>query len=118
CRLAAEGVRTVDVACPGFAVDCLETLEEIALQDAALFRAAALRQARGGRDPELRYIPCLNAGDALADAIAALARGETGWRRCARARVRRPWCEWGLRATAATGRARRAALGGGRMRPG
>ena len=79
-RLAAEGVRTVDVACPGFAVDCLETLEEIALQDAALFREAALRQARGGRDPELRYIPCLNAGDAHADAIAALARGETGWR--------------------------------------
>ena len=71
-RLAADGVRTVDVACPGFAVDCLETLEEIALQDAELFRAA------GGES--LRYIPCLNASDAHADAIAALARSDAGWR--------------------------------------
>lgn len=64
--LARAGVRTVDVACPGFAVDCLETLEEIALQNAEAFRAA------GGR--ELRYIPCLNAADAHADALAAIAR--------------------------------------------
>ena len=71
-RLAREGVRKVDVACPGFAVDCLETLEEIAIQDAALFREA------GGE--ALRYIPCLNAGDAHADALAALARGDEGWR--------------------------------------
>ncbi|MFT4178390.1 MAG: ferrochelatase [Thermomonas sp.] len=69
--LARAGVRKVDVACPGFAVDCLETLEEIAMQDAALFRAA------GGE--ALRYIPCLNASDAHADAIAALAAGEAGW---------------------------------------
>jgi len=65
-RLAAEGVRTVDVACPGFPVDCLETLEEIAVENAALFRAA------GG--DALRYIPCLNAAPAHADALAALAR--------------------------------------------
>ena len=70
-QLAREGVRTVDVACPGFAVDCLETLEEIAIQDAEGFREA------GGAS--LRYIPCLNADDPHADAIAALARGETGW---------------------------------------
>ena len=70
--LARDGVRRVDVACPGFAVDCLETLEEIAMQDAALFREA------GGE--ALRYIPCLNAGDAHADALAALARGDEGWR--------------------------------------
>ena len=70
-QLAREGVRTVDVACPGFAVDCLETLEEIAIQDAEAFREA------GGAS--LRYIPCLNADDPHADAIAALARGETGW---------------------------------------
>ena len=69
--LARDGVRKVDVACPGFAVDCLETLEEIALQDAALFRAA------GGES--LRYIPCLNAGEAHASALAALARGDEGW---------------------------------------
>jgi ferrochelatase len=65
--LAAAGVRTVDVVCPGFAVDCLETLEEIAQQDAEGFRAL------GG---ELRYVPCLNAGDAHADALGALARRE------------------------------------------
>ena len=69
--LARDGVRKVDVACPGFAVDCLETLEEIALQDAALFRAA------GGE--ALRYIPCLNAGEAHALALVALAQGEEGW---------------------------------------
>jgi ferrochelatase len=64
-------VRTVDVACPGFAVDCLETLEEIAVENAAAFRAA------GG--DSLRYIPCLNAGAAHAAALAALAQGEEGW---------------------------------------
>jgi ferrochelatase len=45
----------VDVVCPGFAVDCLETLEEIALQNAERYRAAG-----GG---ELRYIPALNTRD-------------------------------------------------------
>ena len=69
--LARDGVRTVDVACPGFAVDCLETLEEIAVENAAAFRAA------GGQS--LRYIPCLNAGDAHADALAGLARADDGW---------------------------------------
>ncbi len=69
--LARDGVREVDVACPGFAVDCLETLEEIALQNAAAFRAA------GGQ--ALRYIPCLNAAPAHADALAALARAAEGW---------------------------------------
>jgi ferrochelatase len=69
--LAGDGVRTVDVACPGFAVDCLETLEEIAVENAAAFRAA------GGE--ALRYIPCLNAADAHADALAALACVDEGW---------------------------------------
>jgi protoporphyrin/coproporphyrin ferrochelatase len=46
------GVGDVDVICPGFAVDCLETLEEIALQNAERFHAAG-----GGT---LRYIPALN----------------------------------------------------------
>lgn len=49
---AAGGAGDIDVMCPGFAVDCLETLEEIALQNAAAFRAAG-----GGT---LRYIPALN----------------------------------------------------------
>jgi len=64
--LAAQGVKTIDVVCPGFAVDCLETLEEISMQNAALFREA------GGET--LRYIPCLNASDPHADALAALVR--------------------------------------------
>ena len=51
-RLAREGTRRVDVACPGFVSDCLETLEEIA-EDA---RGTFLRA--GGR--EFHYIPALN----------------------------------------------------------
>ncbi|MDE2346294.1 MAG: ferrochelatase, partial [Gammaproteobacteria bacterium] len=51
-ELAAAGLKTVDVVCPGFAADCLETLEEIALRYAESYREA------GGR--ELRYIPALN----------------------------------------------------------
>lgn len=63
--LAARGVKKVDVVCPGFAVDCLETLEEVALGYARDFATA------GG---ELRYIPCLNDDAAHADALAALAQ--------------------------------------------
>ena len=68
-RLAAAGVHEVDVACPGFAVDCIETLEEVALGLAAHF------QAKGGR---LAYIPCLNDAPAHADALANLARCAAG----------------------------------------
>ncbi|WP_425561818.1 ferrochelatase [Luteimonas lutimaris] len=73
-RLLGEtGLGRVDVVCPGFPADCLETLEEIALQNAALFRAAG-----GGT---LAYIPCLNDAPAHADALAALvAREFDAWR--------------------------------------
>jgi len=71
-QLARDGVRRIDVACPGFAVDCLETLEEIAMQNAEAFHQA------GGQ--ALRYIPCLNADAAHADALAALAQRDAGWR--------------------------------------
>ncbi|HVI59435.1 MAG TPA: ferrochelatase [Luteimonas sp.] len=71
--LGASGVHRVDVICPGFAVDCLETLEEIAIQNAGFFRAA------GGQ--ALSYIPCLNDAPAHADALAALAlRESAAWR--------------------------------------
>jgi ferrochelatase len=50
-----ERAGLVDVVCPGFSADCLETLEEIAMENAELFRSA------GGGD--LRYIPALNARD-------------------------------------------------------
>ena len=63
--LAGEGVKRVDVVCPGFAVDCLETLEEIAVENAALFRQA------GGE--ALAYIPCLNDSPAHAHALAGIA---------------------------------------------
>ena len=63
--LARRGVRTVDVACPGFAADCLETLEEIGIMLAERF---------AGRGGDLRVVPCLNDAPAHADAIAALAR--------------------------------------------
>lgn len=46
------GLPSVSVLCPGFAVDCLETLEEIALENRDFFQ-----EAGGG---EYRYIPCLN----------------------------------------------------------
>ncbi|HZW18884.1 MAG TPA: ferrochelatase [Luteimonas sp.] len=73
-RLLGEtGLGRVDVVCPGFPADCLETLEEIALQNAALFRAAG-----GGT---LAYIPCLNDAPAHADALAALVVREfDAWR--------------------------------------
>jgi ferrochelatase len=70
--LAAQGVKRVDVVCPGFAVDCLETLEEITVENAELFRHA------GGE--ALRYVPALNDAPAHVDALAAIARRELqGW---------------------------------------
>jgi ferrochelatase len=49
---AKEGITDVDVMCPGFLADCLETLEEIQMQ----CRDAFLQE--GGR--QFRYLPCLN----------------------------------------------------------
>ncbi len=51
-RLAAEGVRSVQVLAPGFAADCLETLEELAMENRDHFLA------HGGERYE--YIPALN----------------------------------------------------------
>lgn len=51
-ELGAQKVRRVDVFCPGFVADCLETLEEIAIEGKKEFVSAG-----GG---ELRYIPALN----------------------------------------------------------
>lgn len=55
-ELGRSGVRNVQVICPGFAVDCLETLEEIAMQNRERFEEA------GGE--KLEYIPALNDSDA------------------------------------------------------
>jgi len=51
-QLGAQGVSRLDVFCPGFPADCLETLEEIAMEVRDDFLTA------GGKD--YRYIPCLN----------------------------------------------------------
>ncbi|MGI9248143.1 MAG: ferrochelatase [Woeseiaceae bacterium] len=53
--LGKQGLGRLDVVCPGFSTDCLETLEEIAMQNAELFAASG-----GGT---LHYIPALNARD-------------------------------------------------------
>ena len=50
--LPAQGVKSVDVVCPGFSADCLETLEEIAMENREVFMEA------GGED--YHYIPALN----------------------------------------------------------
>jgi ferrochelatase len=69
-QLAAQGVKSVDVMCPGFVADCLETLEEIDQEARAAFLAA------GGQ--QFRYVPCLNADAAWIEALAAIARRELG----------------------------------------
>lgn len=70
--LAARGVRQVDVIAPGFAVDCIETLEEVEMMLAEGFAR------RGGT---LRYIPCLNDGQAHARVLASITRNAMeGWR--------------------------------------
>jgi ferrochelatase len=53
--LAEKGVKSLAVIMPGFSADCLETLEEIAMENAHIFKAA------GGKD--FAAIPCLNDSD-------------------------------------------------------
>jgi protoporphyrin/coproporphyrin ferrochelatase len=70
--MPARGVREVTVVCPGFAVDCLETLEEIAIENRALFL-----QAGGQR---FDYVPALNDSAAHAQCLARLiAQRCQGW---------------------------------------
>ncbi|MCL4184353.1 MAG: ferrochelatase [Burkholderiaceae bacterium] len=68
--LGRSGVGRVDVVCPGFVADCLETLEEIAIEGRETFLAA------GGR--EFRYIPCLNDHPAFISALASLVQQHVG----------------------------------------
>jgi len=69
---ATYGVKRVAVLCPGFTVDCLETIDEIGRESKHKFQAA------GGED--LRLFPCLNSHPAWLDAMAAIAREElAGW---------------------------------------
>jgi ferrochelatase len=71
-KLAKEGVRRIAVITPGFAADCLETLEEIAQENAEIFRHS------GGE--QFAFIPCLNDSDPGMDVIRQLVLRELqGW---------------------------------------
>jgi protoporphyrin/coproporphyrin ferrochelatase len=71
-KLARDGVRRIAVVMPGFAADCLETLEEIAQENAEIFRH------NGGE--QFAAIPCLNDSDAGMDVIRQLVLRELqGW---------------------------------------
>lgn len=67
--LAAGGIKTLDVIAPGFAADCLETLEEIAVEYREDF------ERLGGT---LRYVAALNDSAAHLDALAQLIRNSLG----------------------------------------
>ena len=64
--LAGEGMKRIDVVCPGFVCDCLETLEEIGITAHQAFRAA------GGQN--LCLVPCLNESAEWISALGQIAR--------------------------------------------
>jgi ferrochelatase len=68
--LGQSGLQRLDVVCPGFAADCLETLEEIAMQYGDLFK-----QSGGG---SLCYIPALNARDDHVEFLVRLVEKHSG----------------------------------------
>jgi protoporphyrin/coproporphyrin ferrochelatase len=68
--LARQGIGRVDVVCPGFVADCLETLEEIGIGARRAFLA------NGGR--EFHLVPCLNEAPEWIDALAAICTAH-GW---------------------------------------
>jgi ferrochelatase len=71
-KLAKDGVRRIAVVTPGFAADCLETLEEIAQENAEIFKH------NGGE--QFAFIPCLNDSDPGMDVIRQLVLRELqGW---------------------------------------
>ena len=64
-QLGKQNTQRVDVVCPGFVADCLETLEEISIEGRTIFIQA------GGR--EFHYIPCLNERNDWIHALADIA---------------------------------------------
>ena len=71
-RLAHEGQKKIAIFAPGFSVDCLETLEELAIQGEEQFHEA------GGT--HFAYLPCLNDSDVGMDMLETLVRRElSGW---------------------------------------
>jgi len=73
-KIAGDGIESLDVVCPGFSVDCLETLEEIAMENRDNFIRA------GGKT--FHYIPALNDNPAHIAMMAELVSKHTrGWSR-------------------------------------
>ena len=71
-KMARDGVKSVDVVCPGFTGDCLETLEEINMEAREAFMHA------GGQ--KFNYIACLNDSPVWISALAAIsAQHMAGW---------------------------------------
>ena len=71
-ELPASGIKNVDILCPGFAADCLETLEEIQMENKQLFFEA------GGEN--FNYIPCLNDNSEHIDALCEILTAHMfGW---------------------------------------
>jgi ferrochelatase len=71
-ELGSKGTQRVDVVCPGFVADCLETLEEIAIEGKQEFMSA------GGK--EYHYIPCVNGAPPFIEALADLVESHVqGW---------------------------------------
>ncbi|RFF30173.1 ferrochelatase [Wenzhouxiangella sediminis] len=71
-ELGHQGVKKLHVVCPGFSVDCLETLDEIAVEGRDEFLEA------GGES--LKYIPCLNDSPEHVKVLSALCRQHgQGW---------------------------------------
>jgi ferrochelatase len=71
-QLAKDGVRRIAVVTPGFSADCLETLEEIAQENAEIFKH--------NRGEQFTFIPCLNDSDPGMDVIRQLVLRELqGW---------------------------------------
>lgn len=71
-ELPSQGVKSVAVICPGFAVDCLETLEEVAIENREYFMES------GGE--RYQYIPCMNAEPVHINALASIVQEQIqGW---------------------------------------
>ena len=98
--LGRDKVRRIDVVCPGFVADCLETLEEIAIENKTAFLSSG-----GG---EFHYIPCLNERDDWIEALADIAQSHLqGW-------LERYADHAGAELAAAASRKRALAIGAGR----
>ncbi len=65
-QLGRDGIQKIDIVCPGFVSDCLETLEEINMECRAAFLSA------GGKS--FHYIPCLNEDERWIAAMAKIIR--------------------------------------------